>query len=123
MHKIFGYLLICVGVLFIFFSWLCMYKVFVDRHPTAPVVQFADMNLQTQYGLITVPMQNINTIANLGLFALFMLFVLSAGGKLAGLGVNLLKNERIYEGLLALQSKSNAPSAESLKKLWTFILF
>lgn len=117
MHKIFGYLLICVGVLFIFFSLLCMYKVFVDRQPTAPVVQLADMNLQTQYGIIAVPMQNINTLANLGLFALFMLFVLSAGGKLAGLGVNLLKNERIYEGLLALQNKSNAPSAESLKKL------
>ena len=117
MHKIFGYLLICLGVLCIFFSLLCMYKVFVDRQPTAPVVQLADMNLQTQYGVIAVPMQNINTIANLGLFALFMLFVLSAGGKLAGLGVNLLKNERIYEGLLALNDKSSAPTVDSLKKL------
>ena len=94
-----------------------MYKVFVDRQPTAPVVQLTDINLQTQYGNIVVPAQNINIIANLGLFALFMVFVLSAGGKLAGLGINFLKNERIYEGLLALQGKTPADMADSLKKL------
>ena len=117
MHKILGYLLICTGVLLIFFSLIGMYKVFVDRHQTAPVVQLSDMNLQTQYGIMIVPMQNLNTLANLGLFALFMMFVLSTGAKLAGIGTNMLKNERIHEALLMLNNKAAAPSENSLHKL------
>lgn len=100
MYKIFSYLLICVGILLVFFSLISMYKVFVDRQPVAPVVQLADMNLQTTYGPMIIPMQNINTLANLGVFVLLMVFVLSAGSKIAGLGASLLKNERIHDALL-----------------------
>lgn len=116
MRKILGYLLVCVGLLLIFFSLISMYKVFVDRQAVAPVVQLADLTLQTAYGPLTVPMQPINQLANLGLFALFMLFVLAAGGKVAQVGTNLLKNERIYEALLTLNT-ANAPSENTLKKL------
>ena len=116
MHKILSYLFICVGVLLIFFSLISMYKVFVDRQPAAPVVQLADMNLQTQYGTMLVPMQNLNTLANLALFALFMAFVLSVGAKLAGIGTKMLKAERIREALLELKP-TELPSEEKLKKL------
>lgn len=116
MHKILSYLFICVGTLLIFFSLVSMYHVFVDRQPAAPVVQLADMNLQTQYGIMLVPMQNVNTLANLGLFAVFMAFVLSAGAKLAGIGVKMLKNERICEALAELKL-TEIPSEENLKKL------
>ncbi len=116
MHKILSYLFICIGVLLIFFSLISMYKVFVDRQPAAPVVQLADMNLQTQYGPMMVPMQNLNTLANLGLFALFMAFVLSVGAKLAGLGAKMLKSERIREALLELKP-TEIPSEENLKNL------
>ncbi len=116
MHKLFSYLLMGVGVLLIFFSLVCMYKVFVDRQSVAPVVQLADLPIQTAYGVMTVPAQGINTIVNLGLFAVFMTFVLAAGGKLALVGVNLLKNERIHDALCALPDKAFAKE-EKLKTL------
>ena len=116
MHKILSYLFICVGTLLIFFSLVSMYHVFVDRQPAAPVVQLTDMNLQTQYGIMTIPMQNLNTLANLGLFAVLMAFILSAGAKLANIGVKMLKNERIREALLELKI-TELPAEENLKKL------
>ncbi len=116
MNKIVGYLFVCVGVLLMFFSLISMYKVFVDRQAAAPVVQLADMNLQTQYGVMIVPMKNVNTLANLGLFAVFMAFVLSVGAKLAGIGTQWLKNERIHEALLKLKL-TELPDEEKLKKL------
>lgn len=115
MHKILSYLLICVGLFLIFFSLISMYKVFVDRQPVAPVIQLSDLSLQTQYGTLMLPMNNLNTLANVGLFALLMAFILSAGAKLANIGANLLKNERIYEALL--ERTQEAPTADALKKL------
>ena len=117
MHKITGYALIFVGLMLMFFSLISMYKVFVDRRPAVPVVQLADMNLNTSYGIMQIPMQNLNTLANLGLFALFMLFVLSAGAKTAGIGCNLLKNERICEALLQLDEKTKLAAQDNVKKL------
>lgn len=116
MNKIFGYLLICAGLMMMLFSVMSMYKVFADRQPVAPVVQMADLRINTQYGPMQIPMQGVNQIANLGLFALLMLFILSAGAKLAGVGNGLLKTERIHDALLAIEAK-NAPNKETLKKL------
>lgn len=116
MHKIFGYLLIGIGLLFIMFAALSMYKVCVDRQPVAPIVQLADMNINTQYGIMQMPMQNVNTMANIMLFVAFMLFLVSAGAKLANIGNGLLKTERIYDALIQLKSK-NELTAETFKKL------
>lgn len=116
MNKIFGYLLICAGLMMMLFSVMGMYKVFADRQPVAPVVQMADLRINTQYGEMQLPMQGANQIANLGLFALFMVFILSAGAKLAGVGNGMLKAERIHDALLQIEHK-NAPSEEALKKL------
>ena len=114
MNKIFGYLLLCIGLLMMFFSVLSMYKVFVDRQPVAPVVQMKDVQITTQYGPMQIPMQAVNTLANVGLFAVFMLFILGAGSKMAGVGVNLVKTERLREALLLSQQKLED---ETLKKL------
>ncbi len=116
MNKIFGYLLICAGLMMMLFSVMGMYKVFADRQPVAPVVQMADLRINTQYGPMQIPMQGVNQIANLGLFALLMVFILSAGAKLAGVGNGMLKAERIHDALLALETK-NAPAEQTLKKL------
>lgn len=114
MNKIFGYLLLCIGLLMMFFSVLSMYKVFADRQPVAPVVQMKDVQITTQYGPMQIPMQAVNTLANVGLFAVFMLFILGAGSKVAGVGVNLVKTERLREALLLSQQKLED---ETLKKL------
>lgn len=115
MNKIFGYLLICAGLMMIFFSLIGMYKVFANGSPVVAVVQMADVRLNTQYGPVQIPMKGINTIANLGLFALFMMFVLSAGSKISGIGNGMLKNERIYDALL--ENPQAAQNADAFKKL------
>lgn len=115
MNKIFGYLLICVGLLLIFFSLIGMYKVFVNANAVTQIVQLADVQLNTAYGPVLVPMKGLSSVVNLGLFAVFMLFVLTAGSKLAGVGNGLLKNERIYEAVL--QASNDEQRAEALKKL------
>lgn len=115
MNKILGYLLICAGLLVIFFSLVGMYKVFANGSPVVAVVQMADVQLNTQYGPVQIPMKGVNAVANLGLFAVFMFFVLSAGSKLAGVGNGMLKNERIYDALL--ENPDALKSADAFKKL------
>lgn len=115
MNKIFGYLLICAGLLLIFFSLVGMYKVFVNGNAVVPVMQLADLQLNTAYGPVQIPMKSIGTLVNWGLFAVFMVFVLSAGGTIAGIGNGLLKTERIYEALLENPSAPAQPEAR--KKL------
>ena len=57
-------------------------------------------------------MKNLSTLANLGLFALLMMFVLSAGSKVAQIGNGLLKTERLCETI-----KNKQTEEEQLKKL------
>ncbi len=116
MHKIMGYLLICVGLLLIFVSLVGMYKVFVDRQPPVPVIQLTDTAVQTQYGALKVPLQAINPFLNLIFFGVFMFFILFTGGKIAGIGCKLLRTERIYEALLCAKNIS-PEQIDSLKKL------
>lgn len=113
-HKITGYLLFCVGLLLMLFALISMYKVFVGQQPVVAVVQLADMSMKSQMGIMTFPMENFNTLANLGLFALFMLFIVTVGGKLALLGCNFLKIERLYE---ALAKNEKNLTQDDIKKL------
>lgn len=112
MNKILGYLLICAGLGLIFFSLTGMYQVFINGGAVMPVMQFADMQINTQYGPMLLPMKNLSTLANLGLFAVQMLFILSAGSKVAQIGNGLVKTERLCETL-----KNSRTAEEELKKL------
>ena len=114
MYKIFSYLLLAVGLLVIFFSLHSMYQVFAEGRQVPSLVQADAVQLHTQAGSVDLPMGTINTVANLGLFVLFMVVIAGIGAKIAGLGCQLLKNERIHEALLQL---NKIPPAEVLKKL------
>ena len=103
MHKILSYLLICVGLFIVLFALHGMYRVFVGGGAVFSLVNFADLTVQTQFGPMVLPMKQANLIANLLLFALFMGFLVAAGGKIAQIGCQLLKNERIYEALSKLK--------------------
>ena len=115
MHKILSYLLICAGLFIVFFALHGMYQVFVTGATAPALVHFADLTLQTQFGPMQLPMQQANVIANLVLFALFMGFLVAAGGKIAQIGCHILKVERLYEALLQL--KPSEVKLETLKKL------
>ncbi len=115
MYKILSYLLICAGLLIVFFALHGMYQVFVASAAAPTLVNFADLTVQTQFGPMQLPMQQTNVIVNLGLFALFMSFLVAVGGKIAQIGCQILKIERLREALLQL--KPNEVKLETFKKL------
>ena len=114
MHKIFSYLLLCIGLLLILFALCGMYKVFVAHTSQPEIVTVVGTSFQTAYGTIPLPTSSVNTIANLILFCFFMVFLVFTGGILARIGVAMLKNERIYD---ALRAAGQIPSERDLKKL------
>lgn len=115
-NKITGYLFISIGVLLILFALIGLYKIFVGGAAAMTIVQLADMNVKTQYGIMQIPLNQINPILNISLFAMFMMCVISAGGQLAKIGNGMLKSERIHDALLKLNIEQ-ATSKEAAKKL------
>ena len=115
MHKILGYLLICAGLFIVLFALHAMYRVFVGAGAVLALVNFTDLTLQTQFGPLVVPMKQTNLIANLGLFTLFMGFLVATGAKVAQIGCQILKIERIREALLQLKPENI--TTETFKKL------
>lgn len=105
MHKITGYFLIFVGLAMMFFAFTGMYQTFVHKKPVVQVLHLQPMNLHTQYGAVQVDSAIVNQVLNLSLFALFMIFLAGLGGKVAGVGNNLLKTERICETLRSIAWK------------------
>ena len=102
MYKILSYLLICVGLCIILFAVHGMYQVFIGAGSPPAIAHFSDLTLQTQFGPMLLPMEQPNAVADLLLYALLMGFLVAAGGKVAGIGCQLLKNERIYDALSKL---------------------
>lgn len=115
MHKILSYLLICTGLFIVFLALHAMYQVFVAHGVAPTLVNFTDLTLQTQAGPLKLPMQQVNIVANVGLFALFMGFLVAVGGKIAQIGCQILKIERLREALLQL--KTQEIKLETFKKL------
>ena len=121
MHKILGYLLLCAGLFFIFFACVGMYKTFILKAPVAQVVKMSNVTAQTAQAQIQIPMDGVNQLANTALFAILMVFLAmvflaTAGGKVASAGINLLKVERIYDALSELDLNKKE-DLETLKKV------
>ena len=116
-HKIIGYLLLLVGLSMLFFAFTGMYQTFVNRKPVAQVLQLKPLAMNTQYGTVEVQTEAINQIVNIGLFALFMMFLAALGGKIAAIGGNLLKTERLCETLQQLRRDEVLTQEERIKKL------
>lgn len=114
MHKIIGYFLIFVGLATMFFAFTGMYQTFVHKKPVVQVLRLQPMNLRTQYGAVQVDSAIVNQVLNLSLFALFMIFLAGLGGKVAGVGNNLLKTERICETLQQLERSERNKEIQKL---------
>ena len=115
-NKIAGYLLITAAVALILFALMGLYKVFIGGGAVLTLVNLPDLALKTQYGPLTIPLNGINPVLNISLFAVFMMCVMTAGGALGTLGTNLIKAERIHDALLQLNVEQ-ATSKEATRKL------
>lgn len=115
MNRILGYLLLCVGLFCIFFAAKGMYNTFIQGAPVAKIIQMEPVIAQVQQAQFQIPMDGVNQLANTALFAVLMLFIVTVGAKVASLGVNLVKAERIYDALNELDL-TKKEDLETLKK-------
>lgn len=116
-HKIIGYLLIFVGLATLFFAFTGMYQTFVHRRPVVQVLQLKPIAVDTQYGQVQIQAEVVNQILNLSLFAVFMIFLVSLGSKVAAVGNNMLKTELICETLQSLRKKEVLGEQDYIKRL------
>lgn len=117
MHKITAYLLIFLGLAVMFFAFTGMYQTFVNKKPVVQVLQLKPMSINTQYGAVQMDAGVVSQVLNLSLFALFMIFLAGLGGKVAAVGNNLLKTERICETLKTLKAEGALEREDRIKRL------
>ena len=117
MHKIIGYFLLFVGLATLFFSFTGMYQTFVHKKPVIQVLQLKPVSLNTQYGAVQMDSAAVNQILNLSLFAIFMIFLTGLGAKVASIGNNLLKTERICETLKEMSLSDISQKQKDIQNL------
>lgn len=106
-----------IGLGVLFFAFNGMYQTFVHKKPVVQVLQLKPLSVNTQYGAVQIDAGVVNQVLNLSLFALFMIFLAGLGGKVAGIGGQLLKTERLCDTLRELKREGVLQKEEDIKKL------
>lgn len=117
MHKIIGYLLLVIGLALILFAFTGMYQTFVQAKPVMQLVHSQPLALATQYGQVKVDAAFATQTLNIVLFALFMMFLALIGARVAGIGNQLLKTERICQTLQQLRREDALSNEKEIRKL------
>ncbi len=97
-EKIIGYVLLILGVAMLLFSIVEMAAVYTGAVSAPKIVQLSDITMPNQDGTQIVVMQGAQAsqLPNIFFWFLLMVFVLLAGGKIAQIGVSLLKDVKIH---------------------------
>ena len=97
-----GHGLLILGILFIFYSVYSMYNVFTGAEVAPSVIQMNSVKISLPTGPGTPPMdtelisgKESSILTNMGLWFMLMTFVASAGGRIGGLGVKLVREIKI----------------------------
>jgi len=95
-NKMLGYALLAVGLVLIALSVYLMYAVFTGTVEPPSLVHFSSVRVPTSSGEVEIFRgEDLSQTANLGLWAVLMFFVASAGGRIGGLGVKLVREIRV----------------------------
>jgi len=96
-EKIVGYVLLAIGVIVIFFSIYQMWVVFTGGSPPPELFNFSDVSVPAAQGqnILLMSGQELSKLAALAFWYILMFFILWAGGKIASLGVDLLREIRV----------------------------
>jgi len=101
-EKIFGYVLLCIGLICILSAFYSMQKVFTNTANPPEIFQLQSLNLSTSIGANSQPMlmnvaldPEVRKVVNMFIYYLFMLFVLMAGSAISGLGIQLIKEIKV----------------------------
>lgn len=100
-HKSFGYILLCVGLICIFFAFRSMQDIFNQEVKPPDIFQMKTLSFSVSSGAdipstrISVSLDSqIRKPVNILLYCVFMFFILSIGGKLSSLGIQLIKEKK-----------------------------
>ena len=108
-EKVVGYALLTVGVAMILISVYFMLNVFMGFMSPPVLLQFSDVSFPVHGASETMSVisgQELSKMIAMGFWYVLMFFVMWAGGKIASLGVNLIKEIRVeVKGLKGLESK------------------
>ncbi len=96
--KIIGYVLLTLGVILLLFSTVEMVSVYTGNASPPKLFNISDISLPTdQAGTNVTVIQGaqISNLPNLFFWFILMFFVLFAGGKIASLGVSMIKDIKV----------------------------
>jgi hypothetical protein len=95
-EKKYGYALLSIGLIMIFLSVCLMINVFIGGRSPPILVHFSNISIpisspeqKTTISLISG--QTIDQLAAIGFWYILMFFIMFAGGKIASLGISLIK--------------------------------
>ena len=100
-EKVVGYILLAVGVVMIFLSVYLMFNVFTGASTPPSLFDFSDVSFPilqpggTSETVQVISGQDMNRMAAMGFWYMLMFFIAYAGGKVASLGVNLIRKIRV----------------------------
>lgn len=117
MHKIVAYLLLVIGLTLLFTAFTGMYQTFVQKKPVVQILHMQPVTMSTPYGTLQLDSSAANQVLNLGMFALFMIFLTGLGGAVLSAGNQLLKTERICDTLQTLRRTDVLAHEKDIQKL------
>jgi len=96
-EKIVGYALLATGVIMIFFSIYQMIVVFTGGSPPPKLFNFSDISTPVVQGqnVLLMSGQDLSQLVAMAFWEMLMLFIMWAGGKIASLGVDLIREIRV----------------------------
>jgi len=109
--RIVGYVLLTIGVIVIFFAIFEMIFVSTGSNAAPKLFSFSDISMN---GTLLISGKNVNTASNNLAWFILMAFIMWGGGKVASLGVNLLREIKveIKGALKTVEQKETAKTEE-----------
>jgi hypothetical protein len=94
--KIIGYILLALGIVLLFFSVYEMMDVYTGHSTPPQLISLSDISLSIQDGNATViEGAQLSQLPNLLFWFILNGFILLAGGKIAQVGVNMVKEVKV----------------------------
>lgn len=97
-EKIVGYVLLAIGVAMIFVSVYLMVQVFTGSSSAPDLFNFSDISFtmpeQTESSLL-ISGEELNKLAAMAFWYILMFFIMWSGGKVASLGVSLIREVKV----------------------------
>jgi hypothetical protein len=97
-EKIVGYILLAIGIIMIFFSVYEMMRVFTGGSPPPNLFNFSDISIQMSEQAeetLLVSGEELNKLAAMAFWYMLMFFIMWSGGKIASLGVSMIREIKV----------------------------